>query len=338
MPRRGDYSSSVGPPSSPVAGTTDNNNLQSAQALHLTPDLSRELLQALARVGEIATRMLGGNVTCQAFSADNSVTVAEAVNEFLRAKARAQCSDRYLRTLRVSLQSFARGRFSVPLGGVTVPDVEKWVQSQNWAARTQHGYCADVRTLYNFCIRRGLVNFNPAAAVELPKKDEAPISLHTPEQVRTVLEFARERDLNLCRSLAVRYFCGLRSAEMERISETEIKAEFVEVTAAKAKTRRRRLVPILPNLKAWLQLGGQLPLHDINNRMRWFTDALRKKHGIDWPHNVTRHSWCSYHLAQFRNAGETALQAGHSEQMLFQHYRELVTPDQAREFWNIIPK
>jgi site-specific recombinase XerC len=326
------------PPSSPVAGTTDSNNLQTAEALHLSPDLSRELLQALVRVGEIAARMIGGGTAPQVFSGDNSVTVAEAVNEFLRAKARAQCSDRYLRTLRVSLQSFARGRFSVALTAVTVQEVEKWLQSQEWAPRTQRGYCADVSTLFNFCIRRGLAKFNPAAAVELPKNDEAPVSLHTPEQVRAVLEFARERDLNLCRSLAVRYFCGLRSAEMERISEAEIKAEFVEVTAAKAKTRRRRLVPIQANLKAWLQLGGQLPLHDVNNRMRWFTAALKKARGVEWPHNVTRHSWCSYHLAQFRSAAETALQAGHSEQMLFQHYRELVTPDQAREFWEIKPK
>jgi site-specific recombinase XerC len=314
--------------------------LQSAEALNLTPSLSRELLQALVRVGEIAARILGGNVTDQVnqvFRVDNSVSVAEAVNEFLRAKARAQCSDRYLRALRVSLQSFARGRFSAPLAGVTVQDVEKWLHAQNWSARTQHGYCSDVSTLFNFCIRRGLAEFNPAAAVELPRMEEAPISLHTPDQVRTVIEFAREWDLNLCRSLAVRYFAGLRSIELDRIEEHDIKPEFIEVPAHKSKTRRRRLVDIQPNLKAWLQLGGQLPLHDVNNRMRWFTAALKKKHGIEWPHNVTRHSWCSYHLAQFRNAAETALLAGHTEQVLFQHYRELVTPDQAREFWSIVP-
>jgi integrase len=121
------------------------------------------------------------------------------------------------------------------------------------------------------------------------------------------------------------------------MTEDEIKGEFIEVTAAKSKTRRRRLVPLQPNLKAWLAIGGVVPLRDVNQRMRLFTAALRKKHGIDWTHNVTRHSWCSYHLAQFRSAAETALQAGHSEQMLFTHYRELVTPDQAKEFWSIVP-
>jgi hypothetical protein len=112
--------------------------LQSSEAITLTPNLTRELLSALVRVGEIAAQMLGGRAA-PAFSMDNSVTVAEAVNEFLRAKARAGRSDRYLRALRVSLQSFARGRFTVPLADVTVTDLEKWIESQNWASWTQHG-------------------------------------------------------------------------------------------------------------------------------------------------------------------------------------------------------
>jgi hypothetical protein len=91
-------------------------------------------------------------------------------------------------------------------------------------------------------------------------------------------------------------------------------------------------------LRAWLALGGALPLHDVNNRMRWFTAGLREKHGIAWPRNVTRHCFVSYHLAGFQNAGKTALEAGHSEQMLFAHYRELVTPEAAAEYWNILPK
>jgi hypothetical protein len=45
-----------------------------------------------------------------------------------------------------------------------------------------------------------------------------------------------------------------------------------------------------------------------------------------------------YNLAQFQNAGKTALEAGHSEQMLFNHYRELVTSEEAAAFWAITPQ
>jgi hypothetical protein len=58
---------------------------------------------------------------------------------------------------------------------------------------------------------------------------------------------------------------------------------------------------------------------------------------VPWPSNVTRHSFCSYHLAQFGSASKTALEAGHSEAMLFAHYREVVSPAEAAAFWQIRP-
>lgn len=45
----------------------------------------------------------------------------------------------------------------------------------------------------------------------------------------------------------------------------------------------------------------------------------------------------SYHLAAFESAAKTALEAGHSEQMLFNHYRAVVTQETALEFWSIRP-
>jgi integrase len=266
------------------------------------------------------------------------VTVIEAVKEFLHCKARAGRSDRYLQALRNSLKKFAYGRAHTPLWAVTVQDVDKWLEKSHWSPRTQKGYLSDVCVLYNFCIRRGLCRSNPAAAVELPVYDTGKVEIHTPQQVAQVLEFARTHDLNLCRCLAVRYFGGLRSSEATRLEEKEIKETFVEVTASKSKTRRRRLVTIQPNLASWLKLGGELPLRDFNNRYRWFTAALKAEKQIEWPHNVTRHSFVSYHLAQFQSAGKTALEAGHTEQMIFAHYREVVTAQSAAEYWQIFPQ
>lgn len=71
--------------------------------------------------------------------------------------------------------------------------------------------------------------------------------------------------------------------------------------------------------------------------MRRFSAALRTEHGIEWEHNVTRHSFVSYHLAHWCNAAKTALEAGHTEQMTFSNYRALVTPAAAAEFWSILP-
>jgi hypothetical protein len=70
------------------------------------------------------------------------------------------------------------------------------------------------------------------------------------------------------------------------------------------------------------------------------TDRVRqviRASGVPWPQNVTRHSFVSYHLAEHENAAKTALEAGHSEAILFRHYRALVTPQAAAEFWAIRP-
>jgi integrase len=294
--------------------------------------------QAFLKAAEVLQgKSAGGQTLPPGLSLDSGCgrTVIELVNEFLLAKARAGRSDRYLRQLRVSLGNFKMGRGRKSIVEVTAVELERWIQSQNWAPKTARNYLADVGVLYNFAKRRGYVDRNPAAGVELPVIDSGgTIHVHTPDQVRKVLEALRRADLDVCRRVAVRYFAGVRSAEANRLTEADLKLEqgFLEVPAVKSKTRARRLVTIQPNLAAWLALGGELRgMSDTTVREKL---ALAK---VEWSHNVTRHSFVSYHLAAFNNAGRTALEAGHSETMLFKHYRALVTPAAAKEFWEIRP-
>jgi integrase len=129
-------------------------------------------------------------------------------------------------------------------------------------------------------------------------------------------------------------FAGLRTAEVSRLAPEDIQLErgFIEVRAENAKTRRRRLVRIQPNLAAWLRATEPIP-GNLFDRV----ESVWRAAGVAWPVNVARHSFVSYHLAAFESAAKTALEAGHSEQMLFAHYRELVTPEAAREYWAIFP-
>ena len=55
--------------------------------------------------------------------------------------------------------------------------------------------------------------------------------------------------------LAIQAFAGLRSAEVMRLDWQNVKLArgHIEITAANAKTASRRIVPILPNLAAWLK-------------------------------------------------------------------------------------
>jgi hypothetical protein len=43
-------------------------------------------------------------------------------------------------------------------------------------------------------------------------------------------------------------------------------------------------------------------------------------------------------LAAYENSGKTALSLGHSNpNLVFRHYRELVSRKDAQEFWNLMP-
>lgn len=261
----------------------------------------------------------------------------EAINEFLTVKARANVSDRYLRTLRVSLCSFAAGRTHQLLHQVSHTEIEKWIYGMEVRPKTMKGYLGDVRTLYHWASRRGYVTTCPPDAVELPSSDTKHLAptLHTPEEVRAVLESLRQSDLDVMRHIAIRYFSGVRSAETHRLTEANILSEqgLIEVPALKAKTRSRRLVTIQPCLAAWLALGGTL--------RNLCPENVRQKirlSGVEWKHNVTRHSFVSNHYAAFGDAKKTAREAGHTEEILFTNYRALRTEDQGKAYFAIFPK
>jgi len=261
------------------------------------------------------------------------VTVVDAANEFLLAKATAGRSERYLKTSLAQMKSFVAGREGRPLASVTAAEIEQWLHADGWQPATQRGYLLTVRTMFNFAVARLHIVGNPALGVDMPTVDDSEPKIHTPSQVRAVLEKARALDPSLCRWMAIRYFAGLRGSEAESLVESEIDGEHIEVKAAKAKTRQRRLVKIEPALKAWLALDGELPLRQVNQKHWQLIRAME----FPCPQNVTRHSFVSYHLAQFNDAARTAMESGHTQEVLFRNYRKVVTPAAAAEFWAIVP-
>ena len=59
---------------------------------------------------------------------------------------------------------------------------------------------------------------------------------------------------------------------------------------------------------------------------------------MEWPRNVLRHSFISYRIAQVKSADQVALEAGNSPSIIFKHYRELTTEEQADKWFSIRPK
>jgi integrase len=140
---------------------------------------------------------------------------------------------------------------------------------------------------------------------------------------------------------AIGAFAGLRRAEIERLSWSEIDFDqgVIEVKASKSKTASRRLVTIQPNLREWLapystRIGRVCPVN-LERKINGDRDRAGLRSG--WPHNALRHSFGSYHLAQFNDAAKLALEMGNSPATIFRHYRQLVRPKQAERYWKIVP-
>ena len=77
----------------------------------------------------------------------------------------------------------------------------------------------------------------------------------------------------------------------------------------------------------------------VNSKWPLKRRRIREQSGLCWAHDITRHSYGSYPLGAFRNAGDTAEQMGHlsSTSMLFRHYRRAVRQDDAEQYWQIRP-
>jgi hypothetical protein len=69
------------------------------------------------------------------------------------------------------------------------------------------------------------------------------------------------------------------------------------------------------------------------------TSAVRRSPPVGrWERDALRHSFCSYRLADVKSVAQVALEAGNSPQMIFEHYRELVTEKSAKAWFAITPE
>jgi integrase len=268
--------------------------------------------------------------------------VRDVVNELVENRTGQGSSARYLQDLRNRLDRFAKDNV-VDISTISTADASRWLDGLKVGPRTTKNFRTILYTLFQFAEAHGYVSkgMNPVAGVERTSgKHGGPIEIFTPLEMAALIKAASKE---LLPALCLGAFAGLRSAEIERLDwkNVDLAAGLIEVAAEKTKTRSRRLVPILPNLAAWLTPycrrkgrvwnGNQLDLSEARA-------VVVKKSGVAWKNNGLRHSFISYRLAQIQNAAQVSLEAGNSPAMVFQNYRELVKPEAATAWFAIAPE
>ncbi len=269
-------------------------------------------------------------------------TVPEAVAELLAAKEARGKSKRYVGTLRGRLGHFAK-KHNGYISNVGTPDVQAYLDSLKAEPSTVRTTRACLYALFRFAESHGYIRkrSNPVADVErVETNGDGDIAIYTAEETAALLAAASKDFLPV---VAIGAFAGVRTAEIQRLTwqDIDLAGGFIHVGAAKAKTRSRRLVPILPNLAAWLAPYAKRRGSIWRGTARTFDlarAATVEKAGFAWRTNALRHSFCSYRLAAIQNAAQVALEAGNSPQMVFRHYRELVKPSAAKAYFGISPE
>jgi integrase len=296
----------------------------------------------------VRSRKIAGTESLSAMAADYSqhfgkvtrrATVPEVVEHLLTSKAQDGASDRHLAQLRSVLRRFAAAH-PVPILNVTSPDIDTWLRGFNVSLTSRNSMLVYVKLLFSFALAHNYLPEGRATATESLRKVKAQggdVEIYTPGQMATILHAAPPHLIPL---LAIGAFSGIRMAELNRLhwSAVDFERGHIELRAGQAKTASRRIIPIPDNLRAWIEplprKGKVVPMETIHREVTSLARAL----GIEWPRNVLRHSFISYRIAMVQSADQVALEAGNSAAIIFKHYRELATEEQAEEWFAIMPK
>ena len=274
-------------------------------------------------------------------SCAQSCTIKALIPEFILSRESKGRSRTYVKDLRNRFRRFEQAYGDRIAATLTTREIDQWISRLGLGPQSQNNYRTILCSLFSYALSRGYVQSHPVMAIEKAKVVGDAPGIFAPDELDKLLQAACQHVPDVLGFLAIGAFTGLRMAEIGRLSWSDVDLEsgFIHVSAKKAKSARRRLVKIEPNLRLWLESATRSrdEITPLNLRVRLL--ETRKAAGLKrWPFNGLRHSYASYHLAHFKDAARLALEMGHTDtSMIFGHYRELVRTDEAARYWTIAP-
>jgi integrase len=267
------------------------------------------------------------------------VSVPELVTELLAARKQDGASRTYVAQLKTVLTRFAEA-FPGDIIGISSSDIDAWLRGLDVSTSSRNGMLICVKVLFSYARTQNCLPSEQMTSAEQIKKvkiTHGDVAVFSPEEMKAILHAA---PMHLIPILAIGAFSGIRMAELNRLdwSAVDLERGMIELRAGQAKTASRRIIPITDNLRAWIEplpRKGKVVKHSLLHRE---VTALARALNMEWPRNVLRHSFISYRIAKVKSADQVALEAGNSPSIIFKHYRELTTEEQADEWFGIVPK
>lgn len=293
-----------------------------------------------------ARQLTTGNVleAAKAWAARNGqvakrVTVAVVVKEFLKAKTAAgkNVATDHAHTFKCITEDL--GESSI--------DIVSARQLDTWLAKSDNPVTRNTRrkrvvSVWRWAQRKGYLPRDARTEAEMTERAHEPapvIGIIGVATWRSLLVGFRAKHPELLPALVLAGFCGLRRGEIHDQTWEDISLERknVRVTTAKRGTPARRMVPLCDAAVEWLMLcdnrkGRVCDSLAIDGIRRIAQDA-----DVELPDNCFRHGYISHAVAASGDIARVSLDAGNSPKEINRHYRELVTEDEGKAWFNVVP-
>ena len=273
-----------------------------------------------------------------------TMPVAEAIERYLAAYA-PTAGERMAYRKGFILAEWRKHAGALALRDVAPDVVRAWLASlasrDKLAPQTLAYRRKTVSSFFAWCIREGLCERNPCAAVAPPKIIIEEVSVMPVADAQKL--FAVNAREPVASRMALEAFGGLRFSHAARIelAEIDFTRRGIILAAHKHKSRRRGYLEGLPdNLWKWLETAptGTWARPLSSSQYMHEKSAAFARAGVKNPGNVLRHSFGSYYLALTDDAPKTAAKMQHtSPAMLYRHYKGVASQADARAWFAIVP-
>lgn len=304
------------------------------------------------------------------------MTVSEVAEKFLTTRMKGDLRPSsvlwYENKLRPVLTVFGESF----MDGVTRPLLETVIDALKVSQSTKASHYRAARALWRWAKAQEPAlagrDITEGIKVSTTRADSDGAEFLSVEEVEMILRNLAPKHVP---AAALLFFAGVRPQEVAGAGKPPMlwkhidhEAKTVRIESAIAKTRSTRVLDGLPET-LWHWIGHAPALTDKRKKKFkkaedqpvaactaqqliramqqagkfWlFVDKGRgrtRKTLKEWPHDVTRHTFASYHVNAFNDPGKAALLMGHggNPRMLYTHYLGLAKKADALKFWALRP-
>jgi integrase len=242
--------------------------------------------------------------------------------------------------------------------------IHKFLHGMKLAKITKKDHCDTYDEFFEWCIfPNKWITENPCRGIDFNLKDKE-VAIFEVKEAERIFKAAQKADKDILRYVVACMFVGLRpEAEALKLHRDDFTDETRNLRVHSSKTGKFRYIEVPEDPFKWLiadkwkglnsqanfwkrwdkfraSLGyriGIMKKKRVNGKQIFYRDlSTSSKDRPKWPHDVMRHTFCSYHYAAFGDEALTTKLAGHTLRMFRKHYLRHIPKSEGLRFWQII--